>query len=1092
MDEQRPSRRVGYGVALLATGVTFAIRLILWPVLGDAVPHMAFFPAVLLAAYVGGFGPGLLATVLSAVAANVVFTEPHYKLGIKSLNAAVALPLFVLVAVLMSALSESLHRTRHRLVAEERARAAESLREAEERFGQMAENIHEIFWVMDARFERVLYISPAYEEIWGRSRQSLYDQPPGLSLETIHPDDRDQARANMEQNLRGLPTSGEFRVIRPDGSIRWVRTRTFPLKGKDGSLSRICGLSEDITERKRAQEELSQANSRLELAVRGSNVGIWDVTLTDGTFENGRLFAVNLWERLGYAPDTQMEMAERIAMWHPEDRERVLGAVRACLRGERPDFEAEFRVQNRDGSYQWRLHRGVAVRDAAGAPVRFIGSSVDITELMRVEEELRRAKESAESANRAKDEFLANVSHEIRTPLNAILGMTELVIDTPLTEDQRQCLKTVKSAADDLLAVINDLLDFSKIEAGKMALDVADFSLRSILGGALRVLAPRAHQKNLELISHVEPDVSDALVGDTGRLRQVLLNLIGNAIKFTERGEVVVTVKRTEGREQRTEGREQRTENRGQPERREGVEARPSLLSDSPLSASVPSVLCSLPSALCPLSFEVRDTGIGIPADKQEAIFRAFEQEDTSTTRRYGGTGLGLSIAARLAELMGGRITVQSAPGRGSTFTFTAQFGVRAEGAEIPPAPSPALLRGLRVLVVDDNATNRRILEEWLRRWQMDVQTAGDAVAATCALWHAVTEGRPFPLVLLDDRMPDTDGPTLAARIREWAALAATRVVVLTSGDRFGDSTLRRELRPGASLLKPVQQEELLATICRVLESNERETPRAPAPPVAPAPTVPLRILLAEDNAFNAQLMEQLLVRRGHRVRIAQDGREALALAGGGDFDLLLLDVHMPELDGFQVIRGIRERERGTGRHLPVIALTARSRREDRERCLAAGMDDFLTKPVRMPELLAALERIVRPVRPPAPTESVLTPSALLTASENDEELLRKLCGWFRERAPEHRAALAAARASRDGSALREAAHKLASMLAVFSTPAGELASAVEDAATAGELAAASELAARVESAVDALLETTRDLSLDRLRALAAPGAPHG
>jgi signal transduction histidine kinase len=354
----------------------------------------------------------------------------------------------------------------------------------------------------------------------------------------------------------------------------------------------------------------------------------------------------------------------------------------------------------------------LALRDDSGRITKWFGSCIDIDDQKQVQEVLRRAKEAAEAANRAKDEFLANVSHEIRTPMNAILGMTELVLDTQLAAQQRQCLRTVKSAADSLLGIINDLLDFSKIEAGKLELVSADFSLRAAVSDTLRALAVRAHNKGLELMYDVQPDVPDALVGDAGRLRQVLLNLVGNALKFTEEGEVVVEVKRCD---------EQDTGD----------------VEDSTNQSSAPN------SSNARLTFAVRDTGIGIPQDKQEKIFRAFEQEDTSTTRKYGGTGLGLSIAARLVSLMGGTITVQSEPGRGSTFTFTARFGLQPDPTENAPALPPLILRDLRVLVVDDNATNRHILEEWLRDWQMNPTSVGDGLAAMGALWDAASAGQP-------------------------------------------------------------------------------------------------------------------------------------------------------------------------------------------------------------------------------------------------------------------------------------------------------------------------------------------------------------
>ena len=444
----------------------------------------------------------------------------------------------------------------------------------------------------------------------------------------------------------------------------------------------------------------------------------------------------------------------------------------------------ENRIRHKDGSYHWLLTLGKAMRDASGRPVRLIGTVQDITDRKRLEEALLRAKEAAEAANRSKDEFLANVSHEIRTPFGAILGMTELVLETPLTDDQRQCLEMVKSAADNLLGLVDDLLDFEKVEAGKLELVPADFSLRAMMSDALRALTVRARMKGLELVDNAEPDVPDTLVGDAGRLRQVLLNLIGNAIKFTRHGEVAVRVE----------------------------------VADGPATGDE-----------VVLRFTVRDTGIGIPPEGQERIFRAFEQADSSTTREFGGTGLGLTIAARLVGLMGGEIGVESEPGRGSTFAFTARLGRRSHPLE--------------------------------------------------------------QVVSRPSDVPDEAASTNVA--------------------------------------------------------------------------APLRILVAEDSEFNSRHLERLLGRRGHVVRVATDGREALDLVDEAAFDLLLLDLHMPELDGFHVVRTIRERERAAGGHLPVIALTARARPEDRERCLAAGMDDYLSKPVRAAELFATIDRVVSMGEPP-------------------------------------------------------------------------------------------------------------------------------
>jgi CheY-like chemotaxis protein len=484
---------------------------------------------------------------------------------------------------------------------------------------------------------------------------------------------------------------------------------------------------------------------------------------------------------------------------------------------------------------------------------------------------------------------------------------------------------------------------------------------------------------------------------------------------------------------------------------------------------------------------------------------------------------LGLTIAARLVALMGGTITVDSRPGQGSTFAFTARFGRQPPGSEPVAARPPAQLRDLRVLVVDDNATNRRILEEWLRSGRMDPATVGDGLAALNALWRAHSLGRPYALVLLDARMPDTDGLALAAQLRSQAELASTRIILLTSGDRPGDLARSRELRVDAHLSKPVQQEELLEAIYRVMSRADGEAVAArPAPVVgstaAPAPAVaPLRILVAEDNEFNKQHLEGLLARQGHKVHLAGNGREALALLGirGQEsgtspsptpgplhetratdpspltigYDLLLLDLQMPELDGFQVVRAIREREQAAGGHLPVIALTARSRNEDRERCLAAGMDDYLAKPVRSAELLAAIERVVSSQRVPqfirpdaGDSTRLLDPVVLLAACGDEAEGLRRMCQGLQSYLPGRLAEVGEALRTQDAPRLRVAAHKLCGLLSAFSTVAGGVASDLEDQAAGGRLDECRRLVEQLEAMAQELIEQVDGLSIEALR----------
>jgi PAS domain S-box-containing protein len=829
----------------------------------------------------------------------------------------------------------------------------------EEQYRDLFENANDLIQSVDPQ-GKFLYANRAWRETFGYSSEELS----GLSICDLAPPEGRERCIDLYRRL----LSGED-VGRVETTFVAKTGRAVILEGAanckyvEGQPASTRGIFRDITERKRSELALARLH-RVLLTLNQCNQALVHAADEQELLHKVCEAIVGVggyrlaW--VGYADHDEQKSVRRVAeagydegylaladiRWADTDRGR--GPVGTAIRTGRICVTRD--IQTSPDFRVWRdeaVRRGYAscavfplMSDAQpfGA-LAIYASETDVFDAKEVEQlgelannlaygvralrtraertraelELEKAKTAAEAANQAKSEFLANMSHEIRTPMNGVLGMTDLLLDTELTPEQRDYAGTIKASADSLLNVINDILDFSKIEAGKLDLESIEFSLRQSAEPAMKALALRAQQKGLELQWNVHSDVPEILVGDPSRLRQILLNLVGNAVKFTERGKVVVKV-----------------------------------------------ILQELEGRTACLHFSVSDSGIGISSEKQATIFDAFTQADGSTARRYGGTGLGLTISRRLVELMGGRIWVESAVGQGSTFHFTAYFSVE-KASELDTHAPEASLAQVSVLVVDENATNRAHLEEMLRDWHMKPVLAESAREALKRLEEALDAGSPFPLVVTAANMPEMDGFALVERIRQITGLTGTAVVMLTSVGQRGDAARCRQLGIDAYLTRPLGQPELFDAFVQVLGQRARQAQSAPLVTRHSLREARrgLRVLLAEDNKVNQKLAVRLLEKRECTVTVASNGREALAALEKEGFDIVLMDVQMPVMDGFEATAAIRKIEETTGTHVPIIAMTAHAMKGDRERCLAAGMDGYVSKPVRSAELFGAIETLV-------------------------------------------------------------------------------------------------------------------------------------
>jgi PAS domain S-box-containing protein len=777
----------------------------------------------------------------------------------------------------------------------------------------------------------------------------------------VHPDDR-QALRDLLERLRTEDVEYyiENRLIQDDGTYQWTaasgRVSIDPETGK----RIVRGVTQDMHK---------QTEARWQRAIHGSHDGLFELDLrTDYLWASPR-YTQMLGCADGEFPHTVEYLRENI---YPEDLPAMDAALDKHLTDGTP-YEVEYRYRIRSGEWRWFAAQASCERDRHGRAMALAGSVQDITEKKQYQQALIEATQAAAAASKAKSEFLANMSHEIRTPMNGVIGMTELLLDTPLNAMQRDYVQTVRDSASALLTVINDILDFSKVEAGKLELESLDFDVRETVEDVARLLSIQAAVKELEVVVSLDPSLPDLVKGDAGRLRQVLINLGGNALKFTKEGEIGIELQVLEH------------------------------------SATGTRVRC-----------EVRDTGVGIPADRLDKLFKPFSQVDSSTTRKFGGTGLGLSISKRLVELMGGDIGVQSEPGVGSTFWFTAYFEASGEQAA-RGAPKLAPLNGQRILVVDDNATNRKVLMGQLMLCGTEPVCASSADEALALMRQAANAGRPFEAALLDHQMPGCDGAELSRLINSDELLRSTRLVLLTSSGHRGDSTRFADLGFAAYLLKPITQRDLTACLAIVLSSTA-EMWHMQSQPIITGQALRSykgrarhRILLAEDNLVNQKVACRTLEKLGYRVDVAADGKSAVESFRSGRYDLILMDCQMPVMDGYEATRAIRALEKQTRQpKIPIIALTADAMKGVDQQCVEAGMDAYLSKPIDRAQLEACLDRFIAGAEssPVATKESSFAPlhwDRLVDAADGDERRARELIRSFVETGPAYLDSMAAA-----------------------------------------------------------------------------------